>query len=167
MRKLTVVLSIIWIIILGVSPALAAGPYPTPPPDFSHPGSPHEPLFSPTGGNTDRPMLVIYVQFSDEPFPAGLDAVYISNRYFGPFPSVADYFANDSFGKLVLSRAAESDTSNNGAVNDGVVSITIASPKATFTALTASDQNKQMLQAVDPLVNFAAFDTGKLPFFLC
>lgn len=143
---------------LGI--AVAAGPYPNPPPDFAHPGSPHDPLFSPTGGNRDRPMLVIYVQFTDVTYPAGLDAAYVANRFFGPFPSVANYFSDDSFGRLILSPAAETDAANNGAVNDGVVAVTIASNKATFTALTASDQNKQILQAADPFVNFAAFDAN-------
>src|SRR5512143_4124917 len=124
---------------LGI--VVAAGPYPNPPPDFAHPGSPHDPLYSPSGGNKDRPMLVIYAQFTDTAFPNGRDAAYVANRFFGPFPSVANYFANDSFGRLILSPAAESDSSNNGAANDGVVSVTIGSTKATFTALSAGAQN--------------------------
>jgi M6 family metalloprotease-like protein len=103
-------------------------------------------------------MLVIYVQFTDVTYPTGLDAAYVANRFFGPFPSVANYFADDSFGRLILSPAAETDASNNGAVNDGVVAVTIASTKAAFTALSAGAQNKQILQAADPSVNFAAFD---------
>jgi hypothetical protein len=105
-------------------------------------------------------MLVIYAQFSDTAFPNGRDAAYVANRYFGGFPSVANYFANDSFGRLILSPAGESDSSNNGAANDGVVSVTIASNKVTFVALSEGAQNKQILQAADAAVNFAAFDTN-------
>ena len=143
---------------LGV--AIAAGPYPDPPPDFAHPGSPHDPLYSPTGGNRDRPMLVIYAQFTDVTFPAGMNSAFVANRFFGPFPSVADYFANDSFNRLILSRAAETEASNGGAANDGVVAVTINSDKATFVGQTAAAQNRQLLQAADAFVNFAAFDTN-------
>ncbi len=146
--------------LLQVGHASAVGLYPDPPPDFAHPGSPHDPLYSPTGGNRDRPVLVIYAQFSDVTFPVGFDSAVVADRFFGSFPSVTDYFANDSFGHLILTPAAETNTTNNGAVNDGVVAVTIASDKATFTALTASAQNKQLLQAADPFVNFAAFDTN-------
>jgi len=146
--------------LLQVGQASAIGPYPSPPPDFAHPGSPHDPLYSPTGGDRDRPVLVIYAQFNDVTFPSAFDAAAVANRFFGPFPSVANYYANDSFGRLILSPATETNTTNNGAVNDGVVSVTIASNKATFTALSAGAQNKQLLQAADPFVNFAAFDTN-------
>ena len=143
-----------------IGAVIAASLYPNPAFDFAHPGSPHDSIYSPTGGNKDRPMLVIYAQFSDTAFPGGQDAAFVANRFFGAFPSVANYFANDSFGRLILSPAAESDSSNNGAANDGVVSVTIGSTKATFTALSAGAQNKQLLQAADSSVNFAAFDTN-------
>jgi len=105
-------------------------------------------------------MLVIYMQFNDVTFAPGMDAAVVANRFFGPFPSVAGYFADDSFGKLILTPAAESDASNNGAVNDGVVSVAIAMNKAAFMAQVESARNKQMLQAADPFVNFAAFDAN-------
>ena len=54
-------------------------------------------------------------------FPAGIDADDMATRFFGPFPSVAGYFADDSYGRLILSPAAETDTADSGAVNDGVV----------------------------------------------
>jgi hypothetical protein len=66
-------------------------------------------LYSPTGGNLDRPMLVIYAQFSDTAFPSTMDASVVAGRFFGPFPSVRDYFLNESFGRAVLSAAAGAD----------------------------------------------------------
>ncbi len=145
-------------IVLQIGAVLAAG-YPSPLPDFEHPGSPHNSLYSAAGGNTDRPMLVIYVQFNDVTYPTGIDSAFVANRFFGPFPSVVDYMDDDSFGRLILSPAAETDSSNNGAVNDGVVAVTIASNKATFVAQTEGAQNKQVLQAADSLVDFSLFDT--------
>ena len=139
-----------------VGSALAA--YPSPPFNFAHPGSPHDALYSPTGGNTDRPMLVIYAQFNDVPFPSGIDADDMANRFFGPFPSVAGYMADDSYGRLVLSPAAETDTADGGAANDGVVQVTVADTKANFTSMSAGDQNRALLQLADPFVNFAGFD---------
>ncbi|MGH6692466.1 MAG: hypothetical protein ACREF4_17500, partial [Gammaproteobacteria bacterium] len=136
----------------------ATAAYPSPAFDFAHPGSPHDPLYSPTGGNTDRPMLVVYAQFSDVTFPAGIDADDMATRFFGPFPSVAGYFADDSYGRLILSPAAETDTADGGAVNDGVVQVTVADTKANFTMMSAGDQNRALLQLADPFVNFAAFD---------
>jgi M6 family metalloprotease-like protein len=138
-----------------------AGPYPSPLPDFAHPGSPHDPLYSPTGGNLDRPVLVIYASFSDTPRPAGFDAAYMANRFFGPMPSVADYYDKESFGGLTLTPAAESDSADGGAVNDGIVEVSFPSTtKSTFTSMSDGAQNKALLQAADPFVNFAAFDTN-------
>lgn len=160
MGKFYKAIILLCVILLCFQGAFAAGPYPNPPPDFSHPGSPHEPLYSPTGGTTDRPLLVVYMQYTDVTFPAAMDAGVVAGRFFGPFPSVAGYFANDSFGKLVLTPAAETESSNNGANNDGVVSISIAMTKANFMAQTEPVRNKQVLQAADPFVNFAAFDAN-------
>jgi len=119
---------------LGTAGPAFAAEYPSPPPDFAHPDSPHSLLYSPDGGNTDRPMLVIYAQFGDRTFgdtsPPGLDAAYMADRFFGPFPSVADFFADDSSGHLILNQAPESNTANNGVMNDGVVSVTIQGNKS-------------------------------------
>lgn len=142
-----------------------AATYPSPPFDFAHPGSLHPSastggLFSPAGGNLDRPMLVIYAQFTDTPFPAGMNAAAAATRFFGPFPSVRDYFLNESFGRLDLSPAPETDTAGGGAANDGVVQVSIASNKADFTALGIGDQNKQLLEAANAAVNYASFDAN-------
>ncbi|MFP5319824.1 MAG: hypothetical protein ACLGI2_16215 [Acidimicrobiia bacterium] len=149
------------LVLLGaISPA--AADYPDPLPDFAHPGDPHQGLYSFTGGRTDRPMLVIYAEFADLSFadtsPPGLDAFYTSERYFGAFPSVADYFDDDSSGQLRFSRARESDASNNGAVDDGVVSVSIPMAKSDFLALGLTTGQKRLLEAADPFVDFAAFD---------
>ena len=142
------------------APAVAAT-YPSPAFNFAHPGSPHGSccgagLYSPTGGDLDRPMLVIYASFTDTPFPAAMPVATAAARFFGGFPSVRDYFLNESFGRAVLTPAAESE----GTANDGIVQVNIASNKAVFGALPIGDQNKQLLQAADPSVNYAAFDSN-------
>ena len=142
------------------APAMAAT-YPSPAFNFAHPGSPHGSccgagLYSPTGGDLDRPMLVIYASFTDTPFPAAMPVATAAARFFGGFPSVRDYFLNESFGRAVLTPAAESE----GTANDGIVQVNIASDKAVFGALDIGDQNKQLLQAADPSVNYASFDSN-------
>ena len=144
---------------LTLTAAAEAATYPSPAFDFAHPGSPHAScctpgLYSPTGGNLDRPMLVIYASFTDTPFPGGMPASTVASRFFGGFPSVRNYFQDE--GGVDLSPAAESE----GTANDGVVQVNIASNKDVFGALGIGDQNKQLLQAADPSVNYAAFDTN-------
>lgn len=149
-------------LITGAGTATAAGPYPNPLPDFAHPGSPHAPLYNPTGGALDRPVLVVYVEFTDFPFPVNMNAAFMAQRFFGPFPSVAGYYAANSFGKLSLTPAAENDIAGGGAVNDGVVQVSIPMTEAAFRAQAqvAPEETKQMIQPADPMVNFAAFDTN-------
>ncbi len=138
-----------------------AGPYPNPLPDFAHPNSPHRTLLSPTGGDLDRPVLVVYLQYADVKFAANQDAAYMANRFFsGQFPSVVNYFAASSSGKLILTPAAESDTAGGGAANDGVVEVSTGMTQAAFDNQNADQQNKQALQLADPFVNFAAFDSN-------
>jgi M6 family metalloprotease-like protein len=144
---------------LALSAPAVAATYPSPAFDFAHPGSPHPSastagLYSPTGGNLNRPMLVVYASFTDTPFPAAMPVSTAASRFFGGFPSVRDYFLDE--GGVDLSPAAESQ----GTANDGVVQVNIASDKGVFGALGIGDQNKQLLQAADPSVNFAAFDTN-------
>lgn len=129
-----------------------ADPYPDPPPSFPALDEPHSRLLSPLGGQTDRPMLVLYVEFADETFtdtatPPGafevpdgvddpwadrdhMDAGAIHKRFFGEAPSVADYFHETSGSDLLFVPAVDTDDANGGAVNDGVVSITIDENKA-------------------------------------
>ena len=146
---------------LLIAGAGRAGPYPNPLPDFAHPNSPHRTLLSPAGGNLDRPMLIVYVETSDLKFPGNKDAAFMANRFFaGQFPSVANYFAASSSGKLILSRAAESDTKGGGAANDGVVEVSLSITQAAFEAKSPADETKLALQEADAFVNFAAFDSN-------
>lgn len=137
--------------------------YPSPPYDFSHPGKTHvgrSPLFSSLGGNTDRPILVIYARWQDVDYPAGVDAAMVAQRFFGTgfpsitFPSVGDYFRRLSFNKLFLFPAAETQ----GTPYDGVVQVTVPETKAQFFTRSNGARNKILLQLADPFVDFRDFD---------
>ena len=134
-----------------------AATYPTPPPDFAHRDTdPHTGMFSVDGGQTDRPMLVVYARWDDVEFPLLFNAAMVAGRYFGGYPSVADFFFRTSFGDLILTPAAETE----GTPNDGVVQVHIPGTKAEFFGPGVSDEqrNRIMLQAADRFVDFGSFD---------
>lgn len=128
------------------------------PPDFAHRDDPHSERYSFDGASTDRPMLVLYPRFNDVPYPEGQDAAFWADRFFGGFPSVSDYFEENSFGDLVLSPADETDASNGGSANDGVVSISIDEDKGDFLEMGRSAEAKALLEEADPFVDFSDFD---------
>lgn len=137
--------------------------YPSPPHDFSHPGTTHvgrNALFSSLGGNEDRPILVIYARWTDVDYPAAFDAATVARRFFGTgfpsttFPSVGDYFRRLSFNRLFLFPAAETQ----GVSNDGVVQVTVPETKAEFFTRSNGARNKILLQLADPYVDFTSFD---------
>jgi M6 family metalloprotease-like protein len=145
-------------------PAAAAADYPTPLPDFVHAGSPHygEPLFTPFGGDEDRPVLVLYARWDDVDYPAGIDGTAMAQRFFGTgfpsitFPSVGDYFRRLSFNDLFLFPAAETQ----GTMNDGVVQVTVPGTKAAFFQLSTTARNKRLLELADPFVDYESFDAN-------
>ena len=165
-RWLTLLALTLTPLFLGGS-ALAAPPYPATPPDFAHPGSPHDSglefyganMYSPAGGAIDRPMLVVYLRFSDVTAPSFVNAAWLANRFFGPFPSVANYFADDSFGRLTLSPAAESNTADGGAVDDGVVTVDVGT-SADWFAMSVRMRNRTAVQMASADVDFAALDVN-------
>jgi M6 family metalloprotease-like protein len=149
-----------------VAPAAARPPYPDPPPDFTHADKPHTPLYSTKGGTTDRPMLVIYGRISGvKPSPPGVsdpDAAWAATRFFGGFPSVADYFSKGSFGNLQLTPAAESDTKDDGAVNDGVVVVNLPSDFFSKSpSIEAQVRDALKAAADDPGVDLSVFDRDR------
>ena len=154
--------------VVGVGSAHAAV-YPSPPPDFSHPGRVHynDPFFSRLGGQADRPILVIYVRWDDVDYPAAFPADVVSRRFFGTgfpsttFPSVGDYYRRLSFNDMFLFPAPETQ----GATNDGVVQVTYPGTKANFIAQPFGARNKKLLELANPFVDFEALDLdsdGKL-----
>jgi M6 family metalloprotease-like protein/uncharacterized repeat protein (TIGR01451 family) len=141
--------------------------YPQPPPDFAHPVTPHAGLksgrpskFSYFGGNLDRPMLVIYEAYSDTPFNSARGTAWAQQRFFGQTKSIADFYFENSYGKMSLPPAAETQ----GTANDGIVQLTNPATYATATAPNSDGsesfdrQLKTVIGLADPFVNFAQFD---------
>lgn len=149
--------------ILG--PASAQGIYPDPPPVFGDPSDPLSEMFSSRGGQTDRPVLVVFAEFDDLSFndtdPSSIDAAYLHERFFGAFPSVEGYFSETSNGHLQLTPAAESDTANNGAANDGIVSVSIDMDKGDFLSNGREAEQAMLLEAADPYVDYSQFDVDE------
>ena len=151
------------------SAAAAASPYPSTLPDFTHPSTPHSGQLSPTGGDDDRPMLVVYGQFNDVASTPNVDAASIATQFFGNgFGSVADFFETSSFGKLTFTPAAET----SGTANDGVVTVDLGS-LATFNANPADAggypsiglhgdaiRGRKVVDAANAAVNFGPFDAN-------
>jgi M6 family metalloprotease-like protein len=181
-RRLSTLLGSLITVLILTTPAIANAPYPDPPPQFPVLDESHEDLLNPIGGTTIRPMVVIYVQFADERYedtnpPPGdtwvdtdyMDASDIHERFFGDeFPSVVGYFESASNGNLSFYPAAESDSSNGGAENDGVISITIDANKTGWVfgdgALEWHEQQEAILNAASDHINFADFanDDGRV-----
>jgi M6 family metalloprotease-like protein len=99
------------------------------------------------------------VSFSDIKFHSTVTPAAISNRAFGGYPSVSNYYSNQSTSSFPLSRAPESNTTGGGAVNDGVVLVTSTQTRAQFQRMAEADQNKAALELADPFVHFESFDT--------
>jgi M6 family metalloprotease-like protein len=162
LRRLWLTTGIVVAIMMVIGSVAAQGAYPDPPPSFSDPDNPLTDMFSPRGGQTDRPMLVVFAEFSDLTFdhtnPSSIDAAYLHGRFFGDFPSVAGYFHEVSNGTLNLTPASNTDTKNNGAINDGIVSVSIDMDKSDFLALGREAEQKMLLEAADPYVDFSVFD---------
>jgi M6 family metalloprotease-like protein len=151
--------------IMVAAPAIASSPYPDPPDQFPDPENPlpDAEMFNPRGGqNPDLPILVIFAEFEDITFEdmnaRGIDAAYLYDRFFGPYPSAADYFHTVSGGKLNLTPAPNTDTKNNGNVDDGIVSVSVDMPKAKFLEKGRAAEQTELLKLADPYVDFSLFD---------
>ena len=140
--------------------------YPQPLPAFGHPASPHSGLtarpskFSFFGGNLDRPMLVIYEAYSDTPFHPSRGTAWAQQRFFGQTRSVADFYLENSYSKMTLPPAPETQ----GTANDGIVQVMNPATLAVATAPNPDGSEgfdrrlRTVIGLADPFVNFAQFD---------
>ena len=140
--------------------APAAAQYPSPPPDFSHPATPHESRLSPASGADSRPLLVIVADFTD--VTERVTAAQAQTRFFGAaFGSVGNYYASESFNRFNFTPAAETQ----GTANDGVV---VAPVGLLANIQTAGNDlggpwGAQAIAAADSTdswVDFSSFDTN-------
>lgn len=142
----------------GVANALP--PYPDPPPDLAHPGTFHDtpyrandPVYSSLGGERDREMLVVLTQFTDVANDPNATEAWAARRFFGAFPSAADYFRVTSHNDMILTPAAE----DSGTANNGVVTVN-AGTFASFTSLGDAQRMRRLMELANPAVNYATFD---------
>lgn len=141
-----------------IAPPASVRAVETMPPDFVHGDSPHLPRFSPEGGNRDRELLLIFVHFTDQESPTNRDLEWARNRFFRGNPGVVAYYREQSFGKLILTPAPETQ----GEIDDGVVEVN-AGAYADFVGDGASPGREiaKGLQLADSFVDFAGFDDNE------
>lgn len=109
-----------------------------------------------------QPLLVIFADFTPS-VRAGSTAASLYNKFFGASSSVKHYYETASYGNFSITPAAETNVTLGGAINDGVVSVTLnyAHPN---TASNVDDRNRQItkdaLIAANAYVDFSQFDTN-------
>jgi len=148
-------ISLVLIVLGGVPPfapaahAAPPGTYPYPLPDFSHPDSPHAPLFHNRG--TLIPLLVVYATFNDLTNVSEAD---IEKKFFGlfTFGTVADYYLQNGIG--VIAPATETF----GKEGDGVVVVDLGA-SGPGIGQDPTQRRRTMMDLADPFVNFARYDT--------
>ncbi|WP_196279310.1 metallopeptidase domain-containing protein [Catellatospora vulcania] len=130
----------------------AAADYPFPLPDFSHPGSPHAPLFH-DRGDTLIPVLIVYATFNDltNVTEADIEAKYFPLFTFG---NVADYYLQHDLGVMVPAVESFGDA-DNGVV---VVDLGASGPGI---AQDPAQRRRKMIDLADPFVDFARYDTDR------
>lgn len=148
------------LVLLGLTAGTAAAQYPSPVPDFAHPGAPHSSLMSTTSGDDDRPLLVIVADFDD--VTERVTAAQAQTLFFGTgFGSIADYYRSQSFGRFTFTPATESQ----GTVNDGVIVAPVGKLADIQTAgndLGGPWGRQAVLAAnsTDSWINFEPYDTN-------
>lgn len=141
--------------VVSAGAAAAAGPYPEsrPAAGLPRPGAPHGDVLAPR--RPDRPADAgdlrrvrrpdLRRDTADPPEHSDhdeIDAAYLHDCFFGPAPSIAGYFAAVSGGDLALTPAANTDTANGGAPDDGVVAVSIDMDKGDFLELGREAEQK-------------------------
>jgi len=130
--------------------------YPDPPPDFATDNPPLRTYLTPTGGTTDRPMLVLFATYTDVATPAGVNETSIAARIFGPALSVADFVKTNSLsGDLDLTPAPE----GSGTPNNGVVALNVGL-SAPFRGGDIQNEVGNVMAALDAVIDFSVFDTN-------
>ena len=103
--------------------------------------------------------LVILVQFQDQA-AVGSTASQWNSKFFGASNSVKDYYDEVSYGQLNISPASET----HGTTNDGVVGWLTLPYNHPNTAGNTGTANRTLtrdaVNAADPYVNFAAYDSN-------
>jgi len=103
------------------------------------------------------PLLVILVSFADKAISTTASAW--ADKFFGASgKTVNTYYLQASKNRFLFNPATESE----GTANDGVISVTLAinHPNTANTDDTVRSAVKTALQAADPYINYAGFDSN-------
>jgi M6 family metalloprotease-like protein len=149
--RLTIPILVVSFLLLFGGLVSAAGPYPLPTPDFSHPSTPH----GSGGWRVSREnLLVIYGTFTDtqsqNQTEAQIEAMFFPEDTFG---TLVNYFKVVSGGAFELVPAAE----RGGEVDNGVVVINLGE-SGPFKALSPGERRWTLLERADSVVDFTQFD---------
>ena len=143
--------------------------YPDPPPVFPDAieSDRHGDLLSPLGGQTDRYMLVLYVEFEDLPFEITdvppdprfdnhdyMDAWAVHQQYFGDFPSARGYYEEVSDGRLMLEPVPVAEGGNDSGV-DGVVQISIDEIRDPNWVGSPTEEMEYLVEEASEYVDFS------------
>ena len=170
-RKLWITIGLVAVVLMLSATVVASDNiYPDPSPDFSEldDSYPHGNLLSPTGGQTNRHLLVLYVEYNDLPFEitdvppdpkfdglTHMTAWGVHQQYFGDFPSARGYFEEVSDGRLMLDPVPVKDGANPDGV-DGVVQISMDKDREEFVG-SPSEEMERLTEIASEYVDFSQF----------
>ncbi len=127
-----------------------AEPIPTAPPGPA-------PIAPRTGS---EPMLTILVDFTDQS-SVGTDQADWSSLVFDGPRSLRQFYEDASDGAYTVGPATETDASNGGIANDGVVGwLSLAVPHPNDNSTGNRTAAELAIEAADPYVDYSAFDTN-------
>ncbi len=108
--------------------------------------------------SVDQDVLVILVAFADTSFTHSVTS--FESLMFGATASVKDYFLENSYSNFTLIKAVETDNSNSGAINDGIISVTLGSNHpnsgSDFDAIDSS--LVAAVTAANTAIDFSSYD---------
>ena len=106
----------------------------------------------------NQDVLVILVSFNNQSFTHSVSS--FESLIFGVSNSVRAYFLENSYNNFTIVRATESDTSNSGSANDGVISVSLAmahpNSGSDFSAIDASVV--AAITATDSFIDYSTYD---------
>jgi M6 family metalloprotease-like protein len=110
--------------------------------------------------NTEQNILVLLVSFSDIDFTHTVSS--FDSLMFGSFNSVKSYYLENSYNNFTIKKANETDSSNGGKENDGLISVklSIPHPNSGKDFSNINESIKAAFEASDSKIDFSAFDTN-------
>lgn len=151
-------------LVLAATLSGSAAALPPTDPDMSERNDPPNPFFSYASAHTSRPLLVIFVQFSDVHTADDLTEADIAQRFFGAeygearLPTARTYLHEASGGAFELQQAKES----GGIRDNGVVVVDGGTRPVAPEEVDGGEWQRALIhdgvRRADPVVDFSRFD---------